>query len=71
VELCTDINTCKIKNWEEGNKTELAEGSPYRRRKPALDSSANLRIGGGGGGEEEELCLFFPELIQNNGRRVR
>jgi hypothetical protein len=36
----TDINICKITNWTERSKTEMAGRSPLRRRRTELDCSA-------------------------------
>ena len=40
VELCTDINKCKITNWKNRSKTEWTGRSPLRRGRSALDCSA-------------------------------
>jgi hypothetical protein len=44
--MFTDINKCKIKNYKRVQETDLIDRSPLRRRRWALDCSANY--------EEEE-----------------
>ena len=39
VELCTDMNKCKIANWKEITKTELTGKSALWGREPEMDLS--------------------------------
>jgi len=49
VELYTDTNKCKIKNWKTGQRTVVTGRSSLRRHWSAVGWNATSEGGGGGG----------------------